>query len=92
MTSTADGPGGASFGYIHRPVIAERSRQPHMTVLGGEDRFWLGPEGGQYALYFRPGTAFETANWQVPLTNRLGRMAGRRADAIERCRWPSRSR
>jgi Family of unknown function (DUF6786) len=67
MTSTADGPGGASFGYIHRPVIAERSRQPHMTVLGGEDRFWLGPEGGQYALYFRPGTTFETANWQVPL-------------------------
>jgi hypothetical protein len=37
-----------------------------MTVLGGEDRFWLGPEGGQYALYFPPGSAFDTDHWQVP--------------------------
>ncbi len=36
-------------------VIQLKARQPHMTVLGGEDRFWLGPEGGQYALYFAPG-------------------------------------
>jgi hypothetical protein len=37
-----------------------------MTVVGGEDRFWLGPEGGQYALYFAPGAAFDTEHWQVP--------------------------
>lgn len=66
MTSTGDGPGGASFGYVHRPVIELGARQPHMTVLGGEDRFWLGPEGGQFALYFAPGTAFDTEHWQVP--------------------------
>jgi hypothetical protein len=47
-------------------VIALGERQPHMTVLGGEDRFWLGPEGGQYGLYFPPGASFGTDNWQVP--------------------------
>lgn len=66
MTSSAEGDAGLSFGWIHRPVIASRSQQPHMTVLGGEDRFWLGPEGGQYGLYFPPGAPFEFAHWQVP--------------------------
>jgi hypothetical protein len=66
MTSTATGLDGASYGYIHRPVIEQGTRQPHMTVVGGEDRFWLGPEGGQYALYFAPGAAFDTEQWQVP--------------------------
>jgi hypothetical protein len=66
MTSTATGPSGASFGYIHRAGVAAGTRQPHMTVVGGEDRFWLGPEGGQYALYFPPGAAFDTDHWQVP--------------------------
>jgi hypothetical protein len=66
MTSTATGADGASYGYIHRPVIEQGTRQPHMTVVGGEDRFWLGPEGGQYALYFAPGAAFDTEHWQVP--------------------------
>ena len=66
MTSTANGPDGASFGYIHRAGVLAGAPQPHMTVLGGEDRFWLGPEGGQYALYFPPGAAFDTDHWQVP--------------------------
>jgi hypothetical protein len=35
-------------------------------VLGGEDRFWLGPEGGQFGLYFAPGAPFEFEHWQVP--------------------------
>jgi hypothetical protein len=66
MTSTAAGESGASFGYLHRSGIEGGQRQPHMTVLGGEDRFWLGPEGGQYGLYFPPGAAFDTEHWQVP--------------------------
>jgi hypothetical protein len=66
MTSTASGLPGPSFGWINREVIAARKRQPHMTVFGGEDRFWLGPEGGQYALYFPPGAPFEFERWQVP--------------------------
>jgi hypothetical protein len=66
MTSTATGLDGASYGYIHRPVIEQGTRQPHMTVVGGEDRFWLGPEGGPFALYFKPGDPFDTEHWQTP--------------------------
>lgn len=66
MTSSAAGEAGKSLGYVHRPGIELGKPTPHMSVLGGEDRFWLGPEGGAYALYFAPGAAFEFANWQVP--------------------------
>jgi hypothetical protein len=37
-----------------------------MNVFGGEDRFWLGPEGGQYSLFFKPGDPFDLDHWQVP--------------------------
>ncbi len=36
------------FGWINRKLIASRKIQPHINVFGGEDRFWLGPEGGQF--------------------------------------------
>jgi hypothetical protein len=34
--------------------------------VGGEERFWLGPEGGQYSIYFSKGDSFNIAHWQVP--------------------------
>jgi hypothetical protein len=66
MTSTAGGNAAESFGWIGRAAIAARQRQPHINVFGGEDRFWLGPEGGQYSLYFKPGDPFDLEHWQVP--------------------------
>lgn len=66
MTSTVGGDGAPSFGWIGRDAVAGGERQPHMTVFGGEDRFWLGPEGGQFALYFAPGDPFDLEHWQVP--------------------------
>jgi hypothetical protein len=66
MTSTSEGLDGPSYGYVHYPGVAAGVRTPHMTVLGGEDRFWLGPEAGQYALYFAPGAPFDIEHWQVP--------------------------
>src|SRR5262245_8525079 len=66
MTSTTGGTDAPSFGWIGRPAIVSRTRQPHMNVFGGEDRFWLGPEGGQYALYFRRGDPFDLDHWEVP--------------------------
>lgn len=63
MTSTA---GSASFGWINRELIASGELRPHMNAFGGEDRFWLGPEGGPYALYFPPGAPLEFDRWQVP--------------------------
>ena len=37
-----------------------------MNVFGGEDRFWLGPEGGQFSLYFKKADPFDLDHWQVP--------------------------
>lgn len=75
MTSTFDGEAGPSFGWINRPVIekgflSEDERkgelEEHIYIFGGEERFWLGPEGGQYALFFKPGTKFEFSGWTTP--------------------------
>ena len=66
MTSSAVGDSGASFGWINRELIASKTKQPHMNAFGGEDRFWLGPEGGQYGLYFAPDAPFDLEHWQVP--------------------------
>jgi hypothetical protein len=66
MTSTAAGERGASHGWINRELIASRTIQPHINVFGGEDRFWLGPEGGQFSIFFAKGAAFELSNWQTP--------------------------
>jgi hypothetical protein len=66
MTSTTGGADAPSFGWIGRAAIVARQRQPHINVFGGEDRFWLGPEGGQFSLYFKPGDPFDLDHWQVP--------------------------
>jgi hypothetical protein len=66
MTSTTGGSDAPSFGWIGKAAITSEQRQPHMNVFGGEDRFWLGPEGGQYALFFKPGDPFDLDHWQTP--------------------------
>jgi hypothetical protein len=66
MTSTASGLDGASFGWLNYDLIASGKSSPHMTAYGGEERFWLGPEGGQFSIYFKKDVPFTFANWQVP--------------------------
>jgi len=66
MTSTADGNAGFSFGWINRERVAATSPQAHMNVFGGEDRFWLGPEGGQFSIFFAPGAPFDLEHWFTP--------------------------
>jgi hypothetical protein len=65
-TSTTAGAAGPSFGWLNRALIASGKLVPHMNVYGGEDRFWLGPEGGQFSLFFPPGAPQELAHWQTP--------------------------
>lgn len=57
---------GESFGWIHRDFVASGKTGTHFDNYGGEDRFWLGPEAGQFGLYFAPGAPFEVGGWQVP--------------------------
>ncbi len=66
MTSTAGNDKGRGFGWINRALIASGKLEPHMNAFGGEDRFWLGPEGGQFSIFFAKGAKFELANWFVP--------------------------
>ena len=66
MTSTMDGDTGFSCGWINYKLIKSGVRTPHINAYGGEDRFWLGPEGGQFSIYFPKGADFTFENWQVP--------------------------
>ena len=66
MTSTATGDKGLSFGWINRELIASGQWQKHINAFGGEDRFWLGPEGGQFAIYFAKGVPFDFEHWFTP--------------------------
>lgn len=66
MTSSARGEAGRSYGWMNRELIRSGRLVPHMNAFGGEDRFWLGPEGGPFALYFPPGAPLELERWQVP--------------------------
>ena len=66
MTSTAGGAGGDSYGWVNRELIATGRTVPHINVFGGEDRFWLGPEGGQFSIFFAKGAAFDLAHWFTP--------------------------
>jgi hypothetical protein len=66
LSSTAQGDTGLSFGWINRELIASGQTQPHINVFGGEDRFWLGPEGGQFSIFFAKGAKFELSDWFTP--------------------------
>jgi hypothetical protein len=66
MTSTTGGPAQPSFGWINYEHIASGKSTPHINVYGGEERFWLGPEGGQFSIFFPPGGKFEISDWQTP--------------------------
>lgn len=64
--STPGGDSGPSFGWLNRALIASGRLVPQMNVFGGADRFWLGPEGGQFSLFFAPGAPQDLAHWQTP--------------------------
>lgn len=68
LTSSANGEEGYSFGWLNYDLIASGKFLPHCNNFGGEDRFWLGPEGGQYSIFFKgsSGTAFDFEDWQAP--------------------------
>ena len=66
MTSTAGGTDGLSFGWINRELVASGEFVEHINVFGGEDRFWLGPEGGQFSIFFKNGVPFDLEHWFTP--------------------------
>jgi hypothetical protein len=74
MTS-AVAPEAPALGWINYDFIRAAEVGTQFDNYGGEDRFWLGPEGGQYGLYFPPGSGFTFAAWQVPAALQEGAWA-----------------
>ena len=69
MTSTAGGDSGTSFGWINRSYFTDYAagkNNPHISPWGGEDRIWLGPEGGQFSIFFERGASFDLDHWFTP--------------------------
>ncbi len=66
MTSSANGQAGFSYGWINYKLISSGVKSKHINAFGGEERLWLGPEGGPFSIYFAPGVKQEFSNWYVP--------------------------
>lgn len=66
FTSTANGPGANSLGFVNHDVLNSDVIDEHMNGYGGENRFWLGPEGGQYSVFFEPGREQSFDDWHTP--------------------------
>ena len=65
FTSTVNGNDGASIGWVNYKAFGD-SLDAHMNAYGGENRFWLGPEGGKFSLFFKPGAEMIFKNWKTP--------------------------
>lgn len=65
FTSTAAGDSGRSLGWIHYKAF-EGPLDQHMNAYGGENRFWFGPEGGKFSVFFPAGAAMTFDNWKTP--------------------------
>ena len=66
MTSTATGDSGQSYGYINYGAFEKGLTDPQINLVGGEDRIWISPEGGQFSVFFDPGVEMSFANWRTP--------------------------
>ncbi len=66
MTSTSGGYEGKSYGWINYKHILSGNLSSQFNPFGGEERFWLGPEGGPFSIYFKKGDEQVFANWKVP--------------------------
>jgi hypothetical protein len=66
MTSSSEGENGLSYGWINHDLIGSGEVVKQINPVGGEERFWLGPEGGQYSIFFKAGDSFDFENWETP--------------------------
>lgn len=66
QTSTTDGNEGTSYGWTNFRFIDEGKVSPQFNPYGGEERFWIGPEGGPFSWYFKKGAEQIYENWKVP--------------------------
>ncbi len=67
MTSSSNGDQGHSNGYINYDAFEKGMVDPQINLFGGEDRIWISPEGGQFSVFFEPGSEkMDFASWRTP--------------------------
>jgi hypothetical protein len=66
LTSSATGNKGSSFGWINYNLFRSGKISKQFNPYGGEERLWLGPEGGPFSIYFEKGKEQIFENWLVP--------------------------
>jgi hypothetical protein len=66
MTSSSSGDTGYSAGWVNYDLIASQKLKTHINPFGGEERLWLGPEGGQYSFFFKKGVPYDFDHWFTP--------------------------
>ncbi|MEI7527031.1 MAG: DUF6786 family protein [Mariniphaga sp.] len=66
VTSTDNGENGKSYGWINYKYINSGELSSQFNPYGGEERLWLGPEGGPFSIYFQKGKEQSFENWKVP--------------------------
>ncbi|SDX18544.1 hypothetical protein SAMN05444411_103302 [Lutibacter oricola] len=62
ITSSFNGIKGSSNGWFNTKALLENN----IGGIGGEDRVWVGPLGGQYSFYYQQIKPFSEDNWAVP--------------------------
>ena len=77
MTSTAAGRPRPSYGWTNDELVASGAANARTsTPSAARTGFWLGPEGGQFSIFFQKGDPFDLEHWQTPPlvdTERLAR-------------------
>lgn len=53
-------------GFVSLADIEQGGRDIAFNNFGGQDRFWIGPEAGQFGIYFKPGDEVTRETWRVP--------------------------
>ena len=66
FTSTADSLEGKSMGFINYRFFDSGKVNEQINGFGGENRYWLGPEGGRFSIFFKQGSEQVFNNWHTP--------------------------
>ncbi len=66
FTSSTEGLAGRSIGWVSRDAILADSPDPQINAFGGENRFWIGPEGSRNSIFVSQGKEFVFENWKTP--------------------------
>jgi len=64
ITTTYGGLNGVSNGWLNKNAIQPDTLD--YAAIGGEDRIWFGPLGGQHSFYYQQIKPLDEKNWKVP--------------------------